>query len=350
MSSLGFRRNSALRAGFVAASLAATVLLPAGAAFAADGATASPQAATPAPSGTPSTEVGTPTSTTKPSTPATTAPTTAAPTSTEGPNGQQGPVLVKTVTLRGGLTAKVYKHTDQGDHYSATVLAKGKILGELRAGGSFGAQQSKVFNGFQVTLRADGSVTSVQDQGSDGQGPVVPVRCVVTVTRNIGAGTEALMTLSPTGPSVAFRGAGETKLLPYTLNRLYPKLPASAGFQAEILGPNSTHPQLRTNMEGGGHPATVQDFPQLPRGCNPFYPSASTGSSGSTGSRATTTGSTSADQTTVVPKGSVAAGYESTQDSDAPVLMAVGGAAAASAAGIGFVVLRRRGTSVAGRI
>ncbi|MFB7779357.1 hypothetical protein [Streptomyces bauhiniae] len=344
MSSLGFRRNSALRAGFVAASLAATVLLPAGAAFAADGATASPQAATTAPSGTPSTEVGTPTSTTKPSTPATTAPTTAAPTSSEGPGGQQGPVLMKTVTLKGGLTAKVYKHTDQGDHYSATILAKGRILGELRAGGSFGAQQSKVFNGFKVTLRADGSVTSVQDQGSNGQGPVTPVRCVVTVTRSIGAGTEALVTISPSGPSVAFRGAGETKLLPYTLNRLHPKLPASAGFQAEILDPAGTHPRLRTNMEGGGHPATVQDFPQLPKGCSFAYPTTSTGSAGSTGS------TTSTNQTTVVPKGSVAAGYESTQDSNVSALMAVGGAAAAGAAGIGFVVLRRRGTSVAGRI
>ncbi|QBJ90957.1 hypothetical protein D0Z67_11985 [Streptomyces seoulensis] len=348
MSSLGFRRNSALRAGFVAASLAATVLLPAGAAFAADGATASPQAATPAPSGTPSTEVGTPTSTTKPSTPATTAPTTPAPTSTEGPNGQQGPVLVHTIALKGDLTAKVYKHTDQGDYYSATITFKGKTLGELRAGGSFGAQQMKVFNGIKVTLRADGSMTSADEYvGNGGQGPVVPVRCVVTVTRNIGAGTEALMTISPTGPSVEFRGAGETKLLPYTLTRLHPKLPASAGFEAEILGPNSTHPRLRTNMEGGGHPATIQDFPQLPKGCNPFYPTTSTGSAGSTGT--TTTGHTSTNQTTVVPKGSVAAGYESTQGSDAPVLMAVGGAAA-GAAGLGFVVLRRRGTSVAGRI
>lgn len=336
MSSLGFRRNSALRAGFVAASLAATVLLPAGAAFAADGATASPQAATTAPSGTPSTEVGTPTSTTKPSTSA-----TPAPTSSDGPGGQQGPALMKTVTLKGGLTAKVYKHTDQGEHYSATILAKGRILGELRAGGSFGAQQSKVFNGFKVTLRADGSLTSVQDRGSNGQGPVTPVRCVVTVTRSIGAGTEALVTISPSGPSVVFRGAGETKLLPYTLNRLHPKLPASAGFQAEILDPTGTHPRLRTTMEGGGHPATVQDFPRLPKGCGVTYPTTSTGSAGSTGT-------TSTNQTTVVPKGSVAAGYESTQDSNAPVLMAVGGAA--GAAGIGFVVLRRRGTSVAGRI
>ncbi|MER8030967.1 hypothetical protein ABTZ78_18635 [Streptomyces bauhiniae] len=344
MSSLGFRRNSALRAGFVAASLAATVLLPAGAAFAADGATASPQAATTAPSGTPSTEVGTPTSTTKPSTPA----TTPAPTSSEGPNGQQGPVLVKTVALKGGLTAKVYKHTDQGDHYSATVVFKGRTLGELRAGGSFGAQQMKVFNGIKVTLRADGSMTSADEYvGNGGQGPTVPVRCVVTVTRNIGAGTEALMTISPSGPSVEFQGAGDTKLLPYTLNRLHPKLPASAGFLAEILDPTSTHPRLRTNMEGGGHPATVQDFPQLPKGCSFTYPTTSTGSAGSTG---TTTSNTSTNQTTVVPKGSVAAGYESTESGNAPVLMAVGGAAAAGAAGIGFVVLRRRGTPAAGRI
>ncbi|MER7307357.1 hypothetical protein E5082_15475 [Streptomyces griseoluteus] len=342
MSSLGFRRNSALRAGFVAASLTATVLLPAGAAFAADGTTASPRAATPAPSGTPGTQVGTPTATTKPSTPA----TTAAPTASEGPNGQQGPVLTKTVALKGDLTAKVYKHTDQGGYYSATVVFRGRTLGELRAGGSFGAQQMKVFNGIKVTLRADGTMTSADEYvGNGGQGPVVPVRCVVTVTRSIGAGTEALVTISPTGPSVQFQGAGETRLLPYSLDRLHPKLPASAGFQAEILDPNSTHPRLRTNMEGGGHPATVQDFPRLPSGCSFLYPTTSTGSAGGSA-----TGTTSANQTTVVPKGSVAAGYESTGTGNAPVLMAVGGAAATGAAGIGFVVLRRRGTSVAGRI
>ncbi|MFJ8732425.1 hypothetical protein [Streptomyces bauhiniae] len=344
MSSLGFRRNSALRTGFVAASLAATVLLPAGAAFAADGATASPQAATPAASGTPSTQVGTPTATTKPSTPA----TTPAPTTPEEPDGQQGPVLTKTVALKGDLTAKVYKHTDQGGYYSATIIFKGKTLGEVRAGGSFGAQQMKVFNGIKVTLRADGTMASADEHvGNGGQGPTVPVRCVVTVTRNIGAGTEALMTISPTGPSVNFRGAGETKLLPYTLDRLHPKLPASAGFLAEILDPSSTHPRLRTNMEGGGHPATVQDFPKLPGGCSFFYPTTSTGSTG--GTTTSNTGTTSTNQTTVVPKGSVAAGYESTGTGNAPVLMAVGGAAAAGAAGIGFVVLRRRGTSVAGR-
>ncbi|WP_405555042.1 hypothetical protein [Streptomyces sp. NBC_01171] len=344
MSSLGFRRNSALRTGFVAASLAATVLLPAGAAFAADGATATPQAATPAASGTPSTQVGTPTATAKPSAPATTAPT-----SSEGPNGQQGPVLVHTVALKGDLTAKVYKHTDQGDDYSATITFKGRTLGELRAGGGFGAQQMKVFNGIKVTLRADGTMTSADEYvGNGGQGPVTPVRCVVTVTRSIGAGTEALVTISPSGPSVQFQDAGDTKLLPYTLNRLHPKLPASAGFLAEILDPNSTHPRLRTNMEGGGHPATVQDFPKLPSGCSFAYPTTSTGSTGSTGTG--NTGATSTNQTTVVPKGSVAAGYESTGTGNAPVLMAVGGAAAAGAAGIGFVVLRRRGTSVAGRI
>ncbi|MYV39018.1 hypothetical protein GT030_09060, partial [Streptomyces sp. SID1328] len=291
-----------------------------------------------------STQIGTPTATTKPSTPA----TTAAPTASEGPNGQQGPVLMKTVALKGDLTAKVYKHTDQGDYYSATVTFKGRTLGELRAGSGFGTQQTKVFNGIKVTLRADGSITSVQDQGSNGQGPVTPVRCVVTVTRSIGAGTEALVTISPSGPSVDFRGAGETKLMPYHLDRLRPKLPASAGFLAEILDPDSTHPRLRTNMEGGGHPATVQDFPQLPSGCGFAYPTTSTGSTGSAGT--TSTGATSTNQTTVVPKGSVAAGYESTGTGNAPVLMAVGGAAAAGAAGIGFVVLRRRGTSVAGRI
>ncbi|TDT40885.1 hypothetical protein EV562_102273 [Streptomyces sp. BK208] len=178
---------------------------------------------------------------------------------------------------------------------------------------------------------------SVTDGGSDGQGPVTPVRCVVTKRQNIGAGTAALLTIAPSGPSVLFQASGEDGYLPgLSLDRTHPKLPASAGFLAEILGPDSRHPRLRTNMEGGGHPASVTSFPALPKGCAFTYRTDGSGTSGRSGGV----------QTSVVPKGGVAAGYEAA-DGDGSSLVAVGGAAAAAgAAGLGFVALRRRRSSV----
>lgn len=81
------------------------------------------------------------------------------------------------------------------------------------------------------------------------------------------------------------------------------------------------------------------EVPKLPDGCSFLYDTGS-GTGNATG--------TQSSQTSVVPKGSVAAGAELEQGAD-PVLVAVGGAAAAvGAAGIGFVVLRRR-TAAAGR-
>ncbi|MFE2335936.1 hypothetical protein [Streptomyces coelicoflavus] len=177
---------------------------------------------------------------------------------------------------------------------------------------------------------------SVTDGGSEGQGPVTPVHCVVTKTQNIGAGTAAVLSIGPSGPSVRFKGAGEDGYLPgLFLDRTHPKLPASAGFLAEILKPNSSHPQLRTNMEGGGHPASVTSFPALPEGCSFTYRTDESGRSGTSEQGGTV-------QTSVVPKGGVAAGYEASDGGDSSLVAIGGAAAAAGAAGLGFVVLRRR--------
>lgn len=86
-------------------------------------------------------------------------------------------VLVRTVPLKGGLTAMVYRHGDQHVYYGATIL-KGKDneeIGHLTAGGGHALKDTKVFAGIQVTLDFQGKVTSVQDHGSDGQGPTTPV-------------------------------------------------------------------------------------------------------------------------------------------------------------------------------
>ncbi|OAR24487.1 hypothetical protein A8W25_19025 [Streptomyces sp. ERV7] len=86
-------------------------------------------------------------------------------------------VLVSTVPLKGGLTAMVYRYGSRHVYYGATVL-KGKDneeIGHLKAGGGYALKDTKVFNGIQVTLDFRGDVTSVQDHGSDGQGPETPV-------------------------------------------------------------------------------------------------------------------------------------------------------------------------------
>lgn len=259
-------------------------------------------------------------------------------------SGGQGPetpagVLVHTDQLKGGLTAKVYKHGDTDVFYSADIDRDGKVLAGLVAGFGHKAEDTKVYDGISVTLRSDGRITSVDDNGSDGQGPVTPVKCVATVTKSIGAGTEAEISISPSGPSVVFQDAGDGKVVGQ-LDRLHPKLPASVGFLGEILNPSSTAPQLRTNMEGGGHPASVTDFPKLPKGCSFTY--ATTSGNGTSGNGTSGNGTeTQTSQTSVVPKGSVAAGAEIEQNGS-PVLIAVGGAAAVGAAGLGFVVMRRR--------
>ncbi|MFG2920721.1 hypothetical protein ACGFYA_04295 [Streptomyces sp. NPDC048305] len=257
---------------------------------------------------------------------------------TETPDG----VLVRTDALKGGLSADVYRYGDEEVHYSATVRSGKKVLGVLVAGHGFDKEDTEVFDDIAVTLYSDGRVTSASDHGSDGQGPETPVKCVATIKKSIGAGTEALLTISPSGPSVVFQGAGDGTVIAQ-LDRTHPRLPDSAGFVGEILGPDSHAPRLRTNMEGGGHPATVNDFPRLPEGCSFTYGDSSGSGAGATG------GNAAGAQTTVVPKGSVAAGAEFAPSDDRMLVTSVGGGAAAlGAAGICFVALRRR-TGAAGR-
>ncbi|WP_432083445.1 hypothetical protein [Streptomyces sp. WAC 04229] len=187
------------------------------------------------------------------------------------------------------------------------------------------------------TSASPSPTASAPDAGSDGQGSVKPVRCAATKSTSIGAGVTAVLTISPSGPSVRFQGAGqEGPVSGLSLSRTQPRLPESAGFLAEILNPDSTHPKLRTNMEGGGHPAMITAFPGLPQGCGFTYPAGGSGQTGQGGG----------DQTSVIPKGGVAAGYEATDGGTSPLVTVGGAAAAVSAAGVAFVALRRRRSAV----
>lgn len=315
-SSMSFRTSHriALRAAVATAALAGTMLTPAAAAFA-------DTAPTPSASASPSLPAS-PTPTPAPSASATT---------------DQGK-LIRTDRLTHGLTAKVYRRGDAHIYYTATILKGAKALGELKAGGGYGRTDSKVFDMLKVTLDFEGRITSVDDAGSPGQGPVTPVRCVVTVNRNAGAGMTAEMTIAPAGPSVRFVGAGDETVVT-VLDRLHPKPSPRVGFLAEIVNPSGPAPKLRLRTQGGSTPVSVLDFPKLPKGCHFAYDTG--GTNGTNGTNGTA-------QTSVVPKGGVAAGAEYGQDSGTPLIAFGGAAAAAGAGGLGFLVLRRR-RAVAGR-
>lgn len=348
-------RRIALRSAIATAALAGGVLLPAAGAFA-DTTPSSPAPSSPAPSSpapatsvpatsvpaTPAPATSAPTSPAPSSpAPATSAPTSPAPT-TSAPDEDEytdDGILVHKDVLKGGLTARVYKHGDAHVYYTAVILEHSGPLGALTAGPGYVSRDTRTYRGISVTLYADGRVTSVN--GGGGEAPVYSGKCTVSVTTSVGGGTGAVLTISPSGPSVFFKDAGYGTILDVgPLDRLHPKLPASAGFVGEIINPNSNAPRLKFNMQGGGNPAGYTDFPKLPKGCSFLY---GTGSGTGNGKDAHSS------QTSVVPKGSVAAGAELEQSGGHPALIAVGGAAAAvGAAGVGFVALRRR-TAAAGR-
>ncbi|MFD9499801.1 hypothetical protein [Streptomyces sp. NPDC060035] len=247
----------------------------------------------------------------------------------QGPETPAG-VLVHKDVLEGGLSADVYRHGEKNDvFYSATVLSGKKVLGSLAAGHGFKKEETKLFGDISVTLFWNGQIVSQETHGSGDQdwGP-----CVAIIEKDFGADLHARLFITPSGPSVYFGRFGKVV---QTLDRTNPKLPVRAGIIGEILNPESHTPQLRTT--GGGHPTTVTDFPKLPKGCSFTY-----GNTPDSGSNDNDT------QTTVVPKGSVAAGAEFEQGNDRMLVTAGGAAAALSAAGIGFVALRRR-SAAAGR-
>ncbi|WP_137993733.1 hypothetical protein [Streptomyces vilmorinianum] len=96
----------------------------------------------------------------------------------------------------------------------------------------------------------------------------------------------------------------------------------------KIVGADTATPKLGQRTQGGDTPYRYTDFPKLPKDCAPT-------TAPSAGHQNT--------QTTVVPKGGVAAGAEVGNGTDDTALIVAGaGAASVAAAGLGFVALRRR--------
>ncbi|GHJ94818.1 hypothetical protein SNE510_43370 [Streptomyces sp. NE5-10] len=161
----------------------------------------------------------------------------------------------------------------------------------------------------------------------------------------IGAGTQARLTMTTKGPKAKLVTAGDEKVIG-VLDRAHPSLPASAGIIARIDGAFTATPSLYAKVEGGDAEGSSHPFPALPKGCVlETVPAGGTQTGGTTGTGTQTQGG----QTSVVPRGGVAAGVEPTAEEGSATLLAVGaGAASLAAAGLGFTVLRRRAVAARG--
>ncbi|MEU6508609.1 hypothetical protein [Streptomyces sp. NPDC046942] len=154
----------------------------------------------------------------------------------------------------------VQPHWRQGDAYMERVLTKldrthgaakerGLSLRLVGARGSAPALKVTSAKGSTHTFRLP-KVGTLDARG-----------CTLVQEQFIGAGTVAVLSNGPTGPSAFFKDAGDGMRFAGAVNRAHPSLPKSAGFVARIVSPYGPAPKLVTNMEGGGHPASTTAFP-----------------------------------------------------------------------------------------
>ncbi|WMX45376.1 hypothetical protein [Streptomyces roseicoloratus] len=134
--------------------------------------------------------------------------------------------------------------------------------------------------------------------------------------------------------------------------------PGPTGLGQKIVGADTATPRYGHHTNGGDTaPYRWTDFPKLPKSCTTAPTTAptstpATGTGTATGSAAGTGTRTQGGQTSVVPKGGVAAGAEfgsTEQANDTALYASAGGAAAVVAAGLGFTVLRRRAAAPTAR-
>ncbi|MEJ8642771.1 hypothetical protein WKI68_17950 [Streptomyces sp. MS1.HAVA.3] len=140
------------------------------------------------------------------------------------------------------------------------------------------------------------------------------------------------------------------------LTRTNPALAKGDLTVARILKPSSADPSFEYATPGQADPFETALFPELPKGCTFTYsfkdeapapkPSATPSAQPAATAPAATTGSApkaqTAGQTTVVPKGGVAAGAELTEDRDDSTTALAGAGLVAILAGLATALLVRR--------
>ncbi|MER7520068.1 hypothetical protein [Streptomyces sp. NPDC126499] len=182
-------------------------------------------------------------------------------------------------------------------------------------------------------------------------GPTVTAICTVKeeIESSFGAGWVVSLTNDLNeGPSAVLRKRGSAVA---TVDRAHP-VDSVNGLKIERA--DTLTPRFGQRTQGGDMPYRWNDFPKLPKGCVKTAPSQkpttspsptpSATPSASTGTGTGTGTGTQGGQTSVVPKGGVAAGAEfgSVEQGNDTALLASGAGAAVVVAGLGLTALRRR--------
>ncbi|WP_052499274.1 hypothetical protein [Streptomyces vietnamensis] len=233
---------------------------------------------------------------------------------------------------------KIDPATDKGSGYiyvhgARKVYFFGKAVVVLEQDGQFSAYVPG--SAKQAAPKPYGMGGGGQPTSGPTAGPVVTLgKC--TVRQDIPS-VFALLTVTLTndlekGPKAVLKDEAGKPIV--TLDRAHS---ADRGQGLTIKGANTTTPQLGQRTQGGDTPYRWTAFPKLPKGCEKGAAVAASASAGNTGI------TTNTGQTSVIPRGGVAAGAEFAAEGDSTALIASGvGAASLAAAGLGFVVLRRR--------
>ncbi|MDT9688821.1 hypothetical protein Q5762_10705 [Streptomyces sp. P9(2023)] len=214
---------------------------------------------------------------------------------------------------------------------------------------STGGMSAHIVGGqLQATPRRDGGTPTPSTSAPLPGGEVYIGNCVVQqVIPSVfgGAWTVTLTNDLKKGPKAVLKDEGGK--VRGTADRAHP-FDSRVGLKIE--GANTLTPRLGQRTQGGDTPFRWTAFPVLVDTCvkddetaSPA-PSATTAPATAPTTPATGTGTTTkAGQTSVLPKGGVAAGAEVGTGTDNTVLLAAGaGAASVVAAGLGFVAFRRR--------
>ncbi|MEV4936518.1 hypothetical protein [Streptomyces zaomyceticus] len=276
----------------------------------------------------------------------------------QGPEGTAGESLGRRPLADGGY-AELYRKS-KGVYLADLHSPRGEVTGRLKADGTGAGDQ---FGTVFVILEADGTIASWRNP-QPGGGDFSEVREGCSVTRYAAApfeGVSMALTNSPKGPAAKLTQNGKVIAV---LDRAHDTALYGGARIKGLLDPAPELPMLQMRVHGGPIPWNGLRFPAVPKGCGTGSDSgtdtgsdtdtdtgAGTGTStgtgqGGTAQHATQTGeqAATAPQTSVVPKGSVAAGVEPVAAADHTLAFAGGAAlAGAGAAGVALALFRRRG-------
>ncbi|MEV6199315.1 hypothetical protein AB0M64_05010 [Streptomyces sp. NPDC051771] len=176
------------------------------------------------------------------------------------------------------------------------------------------------------------------------EGPFVVGECAITqeIRSSYGAGWLLVMTNDPEkGPWAVLKDPQHE-----VVSRVDRAHPVDGANGLRIDGADTATPRLGQRTQGGDTPYRYNAFPALPKDCDAAAAPVPSAPSPSASAPAN---SAQGGQTSVVPKGGVAAGVESGAEEGSGALVAAGaGAASLAAAGLGFTVLRRRSAAARG--